>query len=411
MTRIVKKFGGTSLANVDCIHHVADLIQASTLAQSNDQIVIVVSAMSGETNRLIQLAQAIQTNPSDREYSVLVSTGEQVTSALLAMALEARGLSARSMTGRQAKILTESKFCSADILEIDPTPIETMLAQGKIVVVAGFQGYDTSGNITTLERGGSDLSAVALAAMLKAKECQIYTDVAGVYTADPRIVSNARRLNRITFEEMLEMSSLGTKVLQLAAVEFAGKYQVPIRVLSTFESDRGTLIEYTQKRSKEDLVSGVAFSRNESKITVFDIPDRPGIAYQILEPIREAGIDVDMIIQNISEAKRANFTFTVNRKNYPCALRILRSQLHELEASAVAGSERIAKLSIVGSGIQLHPGIANHMFEILSKEGINIQMIAISEIKVSVIVDEKYTELGIRSLHDGFNLSNCFKGK
>ena len=406
MSIIVQKFGGTSVGSVEHINRVADIVKAKR-DQGHD-ITVVVSAMSGETDRLIKLANELCEAPSEREYSVLVSTGEQVSIALLAMALQQRGLEAVSMTGDQAGIQTEARHRKSRIVHVDPNPIAQQLEQGRIVIVAGFQGRNKVNEITTLGRGGSDTTAVALAAALKADECQIYTDVDGVYTADPRIVTEARRLDTVTFEEMLEMSSLGTKVLQIRAVEFAGKYKVPMRVLSTFERDsQGTLITYEQGVGMESaVVSGVAFNRQEAKITVVDVPDEPGIAYRILGPVSEAGIEIDMIIQNVSEDKRTDLTFTVSREDYDQAISILNQQLKTIDAREVRGAKTIAKLSIVGVGMRSHSGIASKMFKILSDEGVNIQMISTSEIKVSVVIDEKYTELGVRALHAGFGLSD-----
>lgn len=407
MATIVQKFGGTSVGSVEHINRVADIVKAKKL--EGHDVVVVVSAMSGETDRLIRLANELCDAPNDREYSVLVSTGEQVSIALLAMALQQRGIDAASMTGEQASISTEDRPRKSRIVHIDPNPIAHKLQAGKVVVVAGFQGRSKQNEITTLGRGGSDTTAVALAAALNADECQIFTDVDGVYTADPRVVSDARRLDTVTFEEMLEMSSLGTKVLQIRAVEFAGKYKVPMRVLSTFEENsQGTLITYDEQGvgMESAVVSGVAFNRQEAKITVVDVPDEPGIAYRILGPVSEAGIEIDMIIQNVSEDKRTDLTFTVSREEYQRTIDLLNQTLSEVDAREVRGAKNIAKLSIVGVGMRSHSGIASQMFRILSDEGINIQMISTSEIKVSVVVDEKYTELGVRALHAGFGLSD-----
>lgn len=402
MSIIVQKFGGTSVGSIERIQHVADIVKR-TQAQGH-QVVVVVSAMSGETDRLIEMARAIHAQPDPREYAALVSTGEQVSMALLSMALVAKGLEARSYTGMQARILTDRNHKKARILGIEGEHLKDDLAAGRIVVVAGFQGYCENGDITTLGRGGSDTSAVALAACLGADECQIYTDVDGVYTTDPRVVPDARRLERITFEEMLELASLGAKVLQLRSVEFAGKYNVPLRVLSSFEEGEGTLITYEDKKMEEAVVSGVAFNRNEAKLTILGVPDQPGVAYHILGPISEAGIDVDVIIQNVATDNTTDFTFTVSRDDYAKALELLEKTADELKARGVCGDLKIAKLSLVGVGMRSHPGIASKMFRTLSKEGINIQMITTSEIKVSVVVDEKYIELGTRALHAAFGL-------
>lgn len=407
MALLVQKFGGTSVGDLDRIHHVADIV-AKTAAQGH-QVVVVVSAMSGETDRLIDLAKSISDQPCSREYAALVSTGEQVTMALLSMVLKARGLSACSLTGLQACIRTDSNHRHARIEEIDNERIKRHLAAGEIVVVAGFQGFDARGDITTLGRGGSDTSAVAIAASLQADECQIYTDVDGVYTSDPRMVPRARRLDKITFEEMLEMSSLGAKVLQLRSVEFAGKYGVPLRVLSTFKEGPGTLISYEEKTMEQPIVSGVAFNRNEAKLTITGVPDKPGVAYKILGPISDHGIDIDMIIQNIAEKGTTDFTFTVHRDNFQDAAQILENVAQELGAEKVIGDTDIAKVSIVGVGMRSHAGIASTMFKALAAEGINIQMISTSEIKVSVVVDEKYLELGVRALHSAFSLDEAPK--
>ncbi len=402
MALIVHKYGGTSVGTVEKIENVADkLIKFKALGHD---LVVVVSAMSGETNRLISMAHEIDPKPSPREFDVLVSTGEQVTIALLAMALEKRGQAARSYTGYQVQILTDSTHNKARIRDIQDTQIRKDLSAGRIVVVAGFQGVDENGNITTLGRGGSDTSAVALAAGLKADECQIYTDVDGVYTTDPRMVSEARRLSRITFEEMLEMASLGSKVLQIRAVEFAGKYNVPLRVLSTFEDGEGTLITYEEDNMEDPMISGIAFNRDEAKLTLVGVPDQPGIASNILTPISEANIEVDMIIQNIAENSTTDFTFTVHRNDYEKALEILKEIGKKLGAGQALGDDKIVKISIVGVGMRSHAGIASKMFQALAKEAINIRMISTSEIKISVVVDEKYLELGVRTLHEAFEL-------
>jgi aspartate kinase len=406
MALIVQKYGGTSVGSVDRIKAVAQRI-IDYKAQGHD-LVVVVSAMSGETNRLIELASQITPNPPERECDVLVSTGEQVTIALLSMALNSMGQPARSYTGSQVNIVTDSAHTKARIKSIEDQKIHSNLRDGKVVVVAGFQGVDEHGNITTLGRGGSDTSAVALAAALKADECQIFTDVDGVYTTDPRVVPEARRLNRITFEEMLEMASLGSKVLQIRAVEFAGKYNVPLRVLSSFEEGgEGTLITYEEEGVEQPIISGIAFNRDEAKLTIAGVPDHPGIAYQILGPIAESNIEVDMIVQNVGQDETTDFTFTVNRTDYEKALAILQSTSENLGARTVAADNKIVKLSIVGVGMRSHAGIASSMFETLAREGINIQMISTSEIKISVVIDEKYLELATRALHEKFGLDKA----
>ena len=405
MALIVKKYGGTSVGTVENIENVADKLIAAR--EAGHDVVVVVSAMSGETNRLIDLAQQISDHPHPREYDVLVSTGEQVTIALLSMALNKKGYPAVSYTGSQVHILTDSAHTKARILDIDESRMREDLEAGRIVVVAGFQGRDEHGNITTLGRGGSDTTAVALAAALKADECQIYTDVDGVYTTDPRVVANARRLDQITFEEMLEMSSLGSKVLQIRAVEFAGKYNVRLRVLSSFEEGPGTLITFEEDNMENPVISGIAFNRDEAKLTVLGVPDEPGVAHRILGPIGQANIEVDMIIQNVAADATTDFTFTVHRNDYDKALAVLKKTAGELGAREVNGDDGIVKISLVGVGMRSHAGIASTMFETLAKEGINIRMISTSEIKVSVVVDEKYLELGVRALHDAFNLEQA----
>ncbi len=406
MAFLVKKFGGTSVGTVERIQHVAKMVQ--TARQSGDDVVVVVSAMSGETNRLIGLAKEIMPAVVDvRELDVLVSTGEQVTIALLAMALKELGVDARSYTGSQVKILTDSSHSKARILNIDKAPILDDIKAGKVVVVAGFQGVDEHGNITTLGRGGSDTSAVAMAAALSADECQIYTDVDGVYTTDPRVESRARRLDRITFEEMLEMASLGSKVLQIRAVEFAGKYNVPVRVLSSFKPGEGTLItlDEGENHMEQALVSGIAFNRDEAQITVAGVADQPGIAYSILGPIADLNIEVDVILQNIGENGLTDFTFTVHRDEYKRVMDFLKGRQAELNAEAIHGNDRIVKLSIVGVGMRSHAGIASRMFKALSENGINLRMITTSEIKISVVIDENFLELGVRALHEEFELA------
>ncbi|MGH8752291.1 MAG: aspartate kinase [Burkholderiales bacterium] len=405
MALIVQKYGGSSVGNIERIKSVAQRV-ARFQAQGH-QIVVVVSAMSGETDRLINLATQIQAHPDPREFDVMVSTGEQVSIALLSMALMDIGLKARSYTGAQVKVLTDNAHTKARILNIDETNIRNDLQSGYVVVVAGFQGVDEEGNITTLGRGGSDTTGVALAAALNADECQIYTDVDGVYTTDPRIVPEARRLKTITFEEMLEMASLGSKVLQIRSVGFAGKYKVKLRVLSSFEeAGEGTLITFEEDENMEQaIISGIAFNRDEAKITILDVPDRPGIAYQILGPISEANIDVDMIVQNVGHDGMTDFSFTVHRSDFAKAMGILKKQVApHIGARDVTGDDRITKVSAVGVGMRSHAGIASKMFRTLAEEGINIQMISTSEIKISVVIDEKYMELAVRALHKVFEL-------
>jgi aspartate kinase len=405
MALIVQKYGGTSVGAPERIRNVAQRV-ARWHGQGH-QVVVVVSAMSGETNRLIALAKEVQVNPDPRELDVVISTGEQVTIGLLSMALMDAGLKARSYTGGQVRILTDNAFTKARIVSIDEERMRADLDAGTVVVVAGFQGVDESGNITTLGRGGSDTTAVALAAALRADECQIYTDVDGVYTTDPRIVPEARRLEKITFEEMLEMASLGSKVLQIRSVEFAGKYKVKLRVLSSFEDGgEGTLITLEDDiQMEQPIISGIAFNRDEAKLTVVGVPDRPGIAYQILGPIAEANIDVDMIIQNIGQDGLTDFSFTVNRADFPRAMKILDEKVKpHVGARQVMGDNRMCKVSAVGVGMRSHPGVASSMFRTLAEEGINIQMISTSEIKISVVLDEKYLELAVRVLHRAFEL-------
>jgi aspartate kinase len=402
MALYVYKFGGTSVGTVERIKAVAQKVKNAH--DLGDQIVIVVSAMSGETNRLIALAKEMQQQPTDRELDVLVSTGEQVTVALLSMALNEIGCPAWSFTGSQVKILTDSAFTKARIRNIDDSRMRDQLNEGKVVVVAGFQGVDENDNITTLGRGGSDTTAVALAAALKADECLIFTDVDGVYTTDPRIEPKARRLDRITFEEMLEMASLGSKVLQIRSVEFAGKYNVALRVLSSFTEGAGTLITYEDTQMESALISGIAFNRDEAKLTITGVPDKPGVASKILVPIAEANIEVDMIVQNIADDETTDFTFTVHRNDYHRAKASLEKTCIELGARKVTGDDGIVKVSIVGVGMRSHAGIASTMFKALADEGINIRMISTSEIKISVVVDEKYLELAVRVLHQAFKL-------
>lgn len=403
MALYVQKFGGSSVANIERIEQVADKVQR--FHADGHQIVVVLSAMSGETNRLLELARQVDANPSPREMDMMVSTGEQVTIALLAIALQKRGVPAVSMTGWQAGIKTDSAFAKARVQEINAGKLSLELDSGKVVIVAGFQGVDESNNLTTLGRGGSDTTAVALAAALKADECQIYTDVDGVYTTDPRVEPKARRLEQITFEEMLEMASQGSKILQIRAVEFAGKYAVPLRVLHSFKEGAGTLIALEQENSMEQpIISGIAFNRDEAKLTVRGVPDTPGVAFKILGPISDANIEVDVIVQNVAEDNTTDLTFTVGRLDYERALAILQTTAAKIGARQVAGTESIAKVSIIGVGMRSHAGVASRMFAALAKENINIQMISTSEIKVSVVVDEKYTELAVRALHAEFGL-------
>ena len=405
MSLIVQKFGGTSVGTIERIEAVADKVVA--FRQQGHDIVVAVSAMSGETNRLIALATEIEAQPTPREMDVLVSTGEQVTIALLSMALNKRGCPARSYTGSQVRILTDSTHNKARIKEIDGANIRADLDMGRVVVVAGFQGADEHNNITTLGRGGSDTTAVALAAALKADECQIYTDVDGVYTTDPRVVDSARRLDRITFEEMLEMASLGSKVLQIRAVEFAGKYNVPLRVLHSFKDGPGTLISLEEDTAMETpAISGIAFTRDEAKLTILGVPDIPGVAYHIIGPISEANIEVDVIVQNVGEDKTNDLTFTVHRNDLSRAEEILRNTASELGAREVKTDSKIAKISIVGVGMRSHAGIASKMFKALAEVNINIELITTSEIKISVVVSEKFLELGVRSLHSAFDLDD-----
>ena len=405
MALIVQKYGGTSVGSPERIKSVARRV--AKYKAKGHQVVVVVSAMSGETNRLVALAKEMQAEPDARELDVILSTGEQVTIGLLSMALKAEGLKAKSYTGAQVKILTDSAFTKARILSIDEENIRADLDNDYVLVVAGFQGMDEAGNITTLGRGGSDTTGVAVAAALGADECQIYTDVDGVYTTDPRLVPEARRLKSITFEEMMEMSSLGSKVLQIRSVEFAGKYKVKLRVLSSFEEEGdGTLITFEEDNTMEQaIISGIAFNRDEAKITVIGVPDKPGIAYQILGPISEANIDVDIIIQNVGVGGATDFSFTVHRNEFAKAMDILKNKVQpHIGAKDVVGDNKTAKVSVVGIGMRSHVGIASKMFRTLAEEGINIQMISTSEIKISVVIDEKYLELAVRVLHKAFDL-------
>jgi len=403
MALYVQKYGGTSVGTVERIEHVADKVKS--FHDAGHQLVVAVSAMSGETNRLIGLANGISDNPTPREMDVLVSTGEQVTIALLAMALHKRGVSAKSYTGWQVGIRTDSSHMKARIEDIDTDAMRKQLDAGNVCIVAGFQGIDSDNNITTLGRGGSDTTGVALAAALGADEAQIYTDVDGVYTTDPRVVPSARRMEKVTFEEMLEMASLGSKILQIRSVEFAGKYNVPLRVLSSFEDGPGTLITIEGDDNMERAaVSGIAFNRDEAKLTLVGVPDIPGIASKILRPVSDQNIEVDMIVQNVGLDKKTDFTFTVHRSDYKKAKSVLDEVCEKLGAEKSAGDNDIAKVSIVGVGMRSHAGVATKMFEVLSDEGINIQMISTSEIKISVVIDERYLELAVRTLHSAFGL-------
>ena len=405
MALIVQKFGGTSVGSLERIASVAAKVRR--FREGGDDVVVVVSAMSGETDRLIDLARSVQEPPDPRELDVLLSTGEQVTIALLAMTLQGLGCAARSYTGHQVHIRTDSAHNRARIVDVDRQRIRADLEAGRVVVVAGFQGMDEEGNITTLGRGGSDTTAVALAAALGADECRIYTDVDGVYTTDPRVVPEARRLEALTFEEMLELASLGAKVLQIRSVEFASKYDVPLRVLSSFEDGPGTLIgpDIEDDPMEQPLISGIAFTRHEAKITVVGVQDRPGVAYSILGPVADEGIEVDMIVQNTGADGTTDFTFTVQRNDFERTRRIVRERVSQWGASEVTGDDRIVKISLVGVGMRSHAGIASRMFQALAAENINIQMISTSEIKISVVVDEKYLELGVRALHAAFGLA------
>jgi aspartate kinase len=404
MALIVQKYGGTSVGNVERIKAVADKVKATK--EAGHDVVVVLSAMSGETNRLIALAKEFNETPSAREMDVLLTTGEQTTIALLTMALHNIGVDAVSMTGDQIRMKTDSSYSKARILDVETDNLKKHIKEGRIVVVAGFQGRSDDNSITTLGRGGSDTSAVAIAAALKADECQIYTDVDGVYTTDPRVEPNARRLDSITFEEMLEMASLGAKVLQIRSVEFAGKYNVPLRVLSSFKDGGGTLISYEENKMESPVISGIAFNRDEARLTLLGVPDQPTVAAQILSPIGAANIDVDMIVQNTLGNGKTDFTFTVHRDDYAAATKLLNQVCTKLGASSVQGNNEIAKVSVVGVGMWNHPGVAQKMFETLGEEGINIHQIATSEIKISVLVDSKYLELAVRALHKAFDLAS-----
>jgi len=404
MALIVQKYGGTSVGSVERIQAVAKKIKA--FADGGDQLVVSVSAMSGETNRMTALAKDIQEIPSLREMDVLLTTGEQVTISLLSMALQALGCDAISYTGSQVRITTDSEHGKARIKSIDDHRIRESLNEGKVVVVAGFQGVDEQGHITTLGRGGSDTTAVALAAALNADECQIYTDVDGVYTTDPRIEPKARKMNTVSYEEMLEMASLGSKVLQIRSVEFASKYKVPLRVLSSLiDNPEGTLITSEENIMEQAVISGIAHNIDEAKLSLIGVPDEPGIAFKILKPISEANIEVDMIVQSVSAREGlTNFAFTVHRNDFDKAQAILQGICDELSAMGVQTDDKVVKVSLVGIGMRSHAGIAAQMFEVLHQENINIQMISTSEIKISVVIDEKYLELAVRSLHSAFEL-------
>ena len=404
MALVVQKYGGTSVGTVERIKAVAEKV--GRFHDDGNQVIVTVSAMSGETNRLLGLSKEISSSPAARELDVVVSTGEQVTIGLLVMALIELGYDARSYTGGQVKIVTDSAHGKARIQRIEDQNLRNELDAGRIVVVAGFQGVDETGNITTLGRGGSDTTAVALAAALKADECQIYTDVDGVYTTDPRVVSCAKRLDKITFEEMLEMASLGSKVLQIRAVEFAGKFGVPLRVLSSFKEGAGTLItcEEDDSNMERPLISGIAFNRDEAKLTLRGVPDKPGVASHILGPVGDANIEVDMIVQNIGGNSTNDFTFTVHRNEYHKAIEVLTKVAKDVGAAELISDDKIAKVSVVGVGMRSHAGVASTMFRSLAEESINIQMISTSEIKISVVIEEKYLELAVRALHTAFDL-------
>ncbi|MFT7724631.1 MAG: aspartate kinase [Roseateles sp.] len=417
MALIVHKYGGTSMGSTERIRNVAKRV--AKWVRAGHQMVVVPSAMSGETNRLLALAKEVspagQTPAALREMDAIAATGEQVSVGLLALALQAEGLEAVSYAGWQVPVLTDSAYTKARIERIDDARVRADLAAGKVVVITGFQGIDAAGNVTTLGRGGSDTSAVAIAAAMKADECLIYTDVDGVYTTDPRIVPEARRLHTISFEEMLEMASLGSKILQIRSVEFAGKYRVPLRVLSSFtpwdidineEAKSGTLISFEEDENMEQaVVSGIAFNRDEAKVTLLGVPDKPGIAFQILGPVAEANVDIDVIIQNVSHDGKTDFSFTVHRNDYARTMDLLNNTVGPAtHAGQVVGDPKICKVSIVGIGMRSHVGVAAKMFRALSEEGINIQMISTSEIKTSVVIDEKYMELAVRALHKAFEL-------
>ena len=405
MALLVQKFGGTSVASIEHIQNVASRVIGAR--DAGHEVVVVVSAMGDSTDRLVALAEKVNYNEmaARREMDVLLSTGEQVTTALLSLILMKNGCQAQSYTGRQAGIQTDTEHSKARIVDIDITHITASLRKGTVPVVAGFQGADSAGNITTLGRGGSDTTAVALAAVLGADECQIYTDVQGVFTTDPRVVESARRLDKLTFEEMLELASLGSKVLHSRAGEFASKYEVPLRVLSSFEGGMGTLITEEDESMEQPIISGLAFTRDEAKLTVLGVKDVPGVASEILGPISEANIEVDMIVQNVAADQSTDFTFTVRREDYDEAMGILENIVKDIDAREVSGDNKIAKLSMVGVGMRSHAGVASKMFAVLARESINIQMISTSEIKISVVVAEKYLELAVRALHSAFELS------
>lgn len=402
MALIVHKYGGTSVGSIEKIKNVARKV--ANIKEEGNDVIVVASAMSGETNKLIGMANEIAERPDEREYDALISTGEQITSTLLAIALNSMGYPAVSFQGHQIKIVTDSAFTKARIQRIDAERMMREIKAGKIITVSGFQGADEEGNITTLGRGGSDTTAVAIAAALKADECIIYTDVDGVYTTDPNICPNARKLDKITYEEMLEMASLGAKVLQIRSVEFAQKYNVPLRVKSTFVENEGTLVTKEDEKVEAPLVSGVAYDKNEAKITLQGVPDKPGIATKIFTPLADANINVDMIVQNVSAEGHTDLTFTVPKSDFKKALDIVKNTAKDIEARNVIADENIAKVSVIGVGMRSHSGVAAKMFDLLSKEGINIMMISTSEIKVSCVIDNKYTELAVRVLHDGFGL-------
>lgn len=405
MGLIVQKFGGTSVANIEHIHRVADIVKSC--CDAGNRVIVVVSAMAGDTNRLESLAKGITSLPNTREMDMLLSSGEQVTISLLAMSLIGKGLKARSLLGHQVPIVTNGVHTKARIKSVNANLLSEHLDAGEVVIIAGFQGITPSGEITTLGRGGSDTTAVAIAAALNADECRIYTDVDGVYTTDPRLVHDARRMEKVTFEEMLELSSLGAKVLQIRSVELAGRYNVPLRVLSTFSpEDGGTLITYEDKNMEDQVVSGIAFSRDEAKVVIRGVPDSPGFAGKILQAISNANIEVDMIIQNMSSDGTTDFTFTVNSRDLAQTGEIVSKVAKELGAREYLTDDKIAKLSLVGVGMRSHSGIASRMFVALGREGVNIQLISTSEIKISVLIEEKYLELGVRALHEEFNLSN-----
>ncbi|OGP13317.1 MAG: aspartate kinase [Deltaproteobacteria bacterium GWA2_54_12] len=402
MALIVQKFGGTSVGNMERIRNVAKRV-ARTFSEGNE-VVVVLSAMSGETNRLVGLCHEASEFPIGREYDLVISTGEQVTIGLLAIVLKEMGYNAKSLLGHQVPIVTDSQFASARIESIDGQKMKEELAKGMILVVAGFQGVDSLGNITTLGRGGSDTTAVAIAAALKADLCEIYTDVEGVYTTDPNICQEARKLERVSYDEMLEMASLGAKVLQTRSVEFAKKYEVPVMVRSSFNDAAGTLVCKEDEEMEKVVVSGITYNKNEAKISVLRVPDRPGIAAKLFRPLTEAGINVDMIVQNISQDAHTDLTFTVSKEDFKRGLKIVQETASQIEAKDVVGDPNIAKISIVGAGMRSHAGVASQMFDVMAREGINIQMISTSEIKVSCVVDVKYTELAVRVLHEAFGL-------